>query len=60
MVGLSNANQPDPVQVRSDLGDLIVTLSDNCLAAGCTATDTQSIVKGACTAVMASGAMTLH
>lgn len=61
MLGDGLAMQPDRAEVDAALDVLVDTLTDDCLAPGdCTVTRTATVVKGVCTAVLSSAAVTLH
>ncbi len=61
MVGDALLMQPTRAEVRSALDAMTDQLVASCLSSGtCDATRTTAIVKGACAAVLSSGAVTLH
>jgi len=60
MYGVSLANQPSRADVGPVLGRLFDALTVNCTPATCGATRTRTIVKAACSAVLASPGVHVH
>ena len=60
MIGIDVADQPDPVLTAGILRNLLTDLTTGCTPASCPAQYTLDTVKGLCTAVIASGAVTIH
>ena len=60
MLNASIAYQPSRDEVRPALNDLISALTGSCTVGTCVATRTRNVVKGVCTAVLSSAAVTVH
>jgi len=60
LLGANIAYQPSRDEARPALNDLISELTAGCTATTCDATRTRNVVKGACTAVLSSAAVTVH
>ena len=60
MLGANLTVQPSLTDTRADLSTLVDTLVAPCVGTPCDAERTQAIVKGECTAVLASAAVSMH
>jgi hypothetical protein len=60
MLNANVAYQPSHDELRPALNDLITELTSGCTIATCDATRTRNVVKGVCTAVLSSAAVTVH
>ena len=61
MLGDALLMQPDRSDIHAALEPVVTALTDHCLNPGdCDGGDTQTTVKGVCTAVLSSAAVTLH
>jgi hypothetical protein len=60
MIGTALALQPDLADVRSHLDDMVNVLLAPCGLTPCDAERTESMVKGACAAVLSSAAVSVH
>jgi hypothetical protein len=60
MLGANIAYQPSRDELRPVLNDLITELTATCSTSPCDAARTRDVVKGLCTAVLSSAAVTVH
>jgi hypothetical protein len=60
MLGTALSGQPDQADVRADLSGMIDSLLLACPLGSCNGERTETIVKGACSAVLSSAAVSMH